>query len=92
MIITNKLKPCLLLVFILFVFVAITAGEAFAVWYNTNWPYRQKITINSSQVPGDLQNFPVLISVTDPNLIVMPGGNVGKANGGDILFTDGNGT
>ncbi len=80
-----------LVVFALFAIIAIMTDEAFAVWYNPNWGFRQKITIDSSQVPGDLTNFPVQISTTDPSLRVLPGGKVGKTNGGDILFTDSEG-
>lgn len=88
----NKLKLYLLPAFVLFVLVAITAGEAFAAWYSSNRGFRQRITTDSFQIPGDLTNFPVLVSVTYTNLIVSPGGNVGKSNGGDILFTNANGT
>lgn len=77
--------------FIVFVMVVMTAGGAFASWFNPAWGFRQMITINSSQVTADLTNFPVLVSVTDPNLRVMPAGNVGNANGSDIAFTMGDG-
>ncbi len=88
----NKLKPCLILIFILFILFVMTESEAFALWYSSDWSFRQKITIDSSMVPGDLSNFPVLVDVTNTNLIASPGGNVGKLNGGDILFTNSNGT
>jgi hypothetical protein len=48
------------------------------------------VTINQSQVAGgaSLTNFPVLFSVTDPNLATLAnGGGVGNANGSDILLT-----
>ncbi len=63
-----------------------------AFWYSSDWGFRQKITIDSAMVPGDLTNFPVLVSVTSANLMVVPGGQVGKTNGGDILFTNTEGT
>ncbi len=88
----DKLIRFFLLVFVLFVFILFSAGKVYASWYNSNWNYRQKITINSSLVPGNLSNFPVLISKIDTNLIVSPGGKVGKANGGDILFANSAGT
>ncbi len=59
-------------------------------WYNSGWSNRKAVTINQSQVAGGtgLTNFPVLFSVTDPNLVTIGnGGGVGNANGGDILFT-----
>ena len=51
-------------------------------WYNNGWTSRKAITINSGQVNGTLTNFPMLYSVTDPNLV----GNT-QSNGNDILFT-----
>ncbi len=63
-------------------------------WYNSGWSNRKAVTINQSQVAGGtgLTNFPVLFSVTDPNLVTIGnGGGVGNANGGDILFTAGDG-
>ncbi len=65
-----------------------TSGST--AWYNGGWVYRKAVTINQSQVAGgtSLTNFPVLFSVTDPNLATTAnGGGVGNANGSDILFT-----
>ena len=59
-------------------------------WYNTNWIWRKQLTVNHSQIMGSsgLTNFPMLYSVTDPNLAtVANGGGTGKADGTDILFT-----
>jgi hypothetical protein len=59
-------------------------------WYNTSWTNRKAITIDHTKVSGssNLTNFPVLVSVTDANLkSVTNGGNVGKPDGTDILFT-----
>ncbi len=83
----NRLKLGILLTFVLFISVTMTADNAYAVWFNTDWGFKQRLTINSSQVSADLTNFPVLVSVTDPNLRLMPDGNIGNSNGGDILFT-----
>jgi hypothetical protein len=55
-----------------------------------SWTNRKPITIHHTKVSGSasLVNFPVLVSVTDPNLAtVANGGNVGRSDGGDILFT-----
>ncbi len=52
-------------------------------WWDTDWSYRKKITINSSQVSDDLTNFPVLISITDEDLSTKA-----QSNGDDIAFTD----
>ncbi|HTR34899.1 MAG TPA: DUF2341 domain-containing protein, partial [Bryobacteraceae bacterium] len=59
-------------------------------WYNLAWTNRKTLTINSALVSGssNLVNFPVLVSVTDPNLMSLAnGGSVGNSNGNDILFT-----
>jgi hypothetical protein len=59
-------------------------------WYNTSWSNRKTVTINSADVSGSssLTNFPMLFSVTDPNLAtVANGGLVGNPDGSDILFT-----
>jgi len=54
-------------------------------WYDSDWSYRKKISINSSQVPSDLTNFPVLVSITsDGDLSANAQGD-----GDDILFTIG---
>jgi len=64
-----------------------------AAWYNSNWQYRKKITINHGQVasPGQT-NFPVLISMTDPSLIPANGGvlevELGPAVVRDNVATD----
>ena len=51
---------------------------------NGTWSNRQQITINHAQVSGssNLSNFPVLISITDANLV-----SAAKADGSDIMFT-----
>ena len=61
-----------------------------AGWYGSGWNYRKAVTINQSEVAGgaSLTNFPVLFSVTDPNLATTGnGGGVGNGDGSDILFT-----
>ena len=52
-------------------------------WYNSNWQYRKSITISHTQVTGDLNNFPILISITDADLAASA-----QPDGDDILFTD----
>ncbi len=82
-----KLISIILITAVILAASTVISAKAYAVWFNPEWGFRQVITINSSQVPGDLTNFPVLVSVTDPNLRQMPNGNVGRADGGDIAFT-----
>ena len=58
-------------------------GSLTGNWYESPWPYRKTITIDSSQVPSDQTNFPVLISFADSHI----GANA-RADGFDLLFTD----
>jgi len=61
-------------------------------WFNYNWQYRKKITINNTKVPSAQTDFPILYTVTDADLkYTGSGGRVGKSNGGDILFTSSDG-
>lgn len=58
-------------------------------WYDSDYVYKKKITIDHTKVSGDEVDFPVLISVTDANLRdVANGGNVKNASGYDIIFTN----
>ncbi|UCF12670.1 MAG: DUF2341 domain-containing protein, partial [Thermoplasmatales archaeon] len=51
-------------------------------WWNNSWEYRKLITINSSQVDGNLTNFPVLIyESSDSNLV-----SHAQSDGDDIVF------
>jgi hypothetical protein len=61
-------------------------------WYNSAWTNRKAVTDDHSKVSGNLANFPILFSVTDANLkTVANGGQVGRSDGGDILFTSADG-
>ena len=59
-----------------------TAGNAF----NNAWPYRKKITILSSQVAGDLREFPMLINITDSDLKTKA-----RSDENDIMFVSSDG-
>ena len=61
-----------------------------AAWYNVNWNYRKKITIDNTKVSGsaNLSNFPVLINLSSDNDLK----NNAQADGDDILFTSSDGT
>lgn len=50
-------------------------------WWNSNWGYRKKVTINHSQVQGSLYNFPVLINISDSDLQ-----QKANSDGSDIAF------
>ncbi len=55
--------------------------------------YSRIITVNSGQVTGTLEDFPMVISVTDDSLkSVANGGHVSYSDGSDIYFTDVSGT
>ena len=57
-------------------------------WYDSNWSYRKKITIDNTKVTANLTGFPVLINlVTDGDLA-----SDAQNDGDDILFTSANGT
>lgn len=58
-------------------------------WYDDNYGYKKKITIDHTKVSGDEVDFPVLVSVTDANLRdEANGGNVKNSDGYDIIFTN----
>jgi len=67
--------------------VSTSTSDLPADWYDSNWLYRKKITINASQVPANASDFPILATTTDANL-------AGKArsDGYDIIFTAADGT
>jgi hypothetical protein len=72
----------------LFLFLGMSVREVQAVY-----SYQKYITVNSGQVSGGpLSNFPMLFSVTDPNLATTAnGGHVQNVNGYDIAFRDSSG-
>ena len=52
-------------------------------WWDSDWSYRKMITIDHDSVDGNLNNFPVLISVTDGDIA-----EKAQCDGNDIAFTD----
>jgi hypothetical protein len=54
-------------------------------WYNGDWLYRRKITIDHTKVPSDQTDFPVLISKQDAVF------TKARIDGNDFLFTDSTG-
>lgn len=61
-------------------------------WYNTDWWYRKKITVDHDEVATAVTDFPVLVSVTDADLKDTPnGGHMGNSDGTDMLFTEDDG-
>jgi hypothetical protein len=52
--------------------------------FDEGWQYRKIITINHTKVAGNLENFPILISIIDTDLR-----DKAQTDGDDILFMDG---
>ncbi|MDD2228362.1 MAG: DUF2341 domain-containing protein [Candidatus Cloacimonetes bacterium] len=72
-------------IFVLFV-IAVSICQA--AWFNPAWTYKKLITIDATKVENStLTNFPVLIDITDADLI-----SKAQADGDDILFTAANGS
>ena len=57
------------------------------IFLDASWFTRQQIDINSSQIPSNLTNFTVLISMTSSNL----NSSAVQSNGNDIRFTTSDG-
>ena len=74
----------------LIVFLSLIANQT--VWGQiSGYSYSKQARINSSQIPGNLSNFPVLFKKkADIFKSVANGGLVQSTNGYDILFTDSN--
>jgi MSHA biogenesis protein MshQ len=74
---------------VLFLFTLATASTVYGAG---TFGYRQQITL-TGVVGGPHADFPVLISLLDPNLRTLGnGGHVASANGYDIVFTASDGT
>jgi len=52
-------------------------------WFDSNWTYRLKVTIDNTKVPGDLTDFPVAVDLSDIGTSHGFWSNV-KSDGGDI--------
>lgn len=55
-----------------------------ANWYDKDWRFRQKITINADKVATNLTNFPALVKMTNAAAGVF---SKARVDGDDILFT-----
>jgi biopolymer transport protein ExbB len=54
--------------------------------FDYGWHYRKQIIIDHTQVAGNLENFPVLLSTIDPDLMKA------QSDGDDLLFMNGVGS
>lgn len=50
-------------------------------WWNLEWTYRKPISLNTTKISGTLNNFPVLVQLTDSDLAAHA-----QPNGNDIVF------
>ncbi|MDA0772500.1 MAG: hypothetical protein O3C63_06110, partial [Cyanobacteria bacterium] len=66
-----------------------SCAEVEATWYNGDWAYRMKVTVDSAKVTGDLVNFPVMLDLSDFGNDFWT--NV-KSTGADIVMTDNGGS
>ncbi|MEO2202061.1 MAG: DUF2341 domain-containing protein [Nitrosopumilus sp.] len=75
-------------VFVLFSLVFLVPSDAFGAWYDTEWEYRNKITVSlNSVISSDLSDFPVLIKFTHNDLK-----QANESMGRDFVFTASDGT
>jgi len=75
-------------IFVLFSLVFLVPSDAFGAWYDTEWEYRNKITVSlNSVISNDLSDFPVLIKFTHDNLK-----QTNESEGRDFVFTLSDGT
>ena len=64
-------------------------------WYHSDWSYRKSLTVDAGKVAGSGSHgsFPILVKRTDGNWKTTGnGGHVSQSDGGDIVFTAGDGT
>ena len=77
----------ILSVLALFSIVFFLPSDAFGAWYDTDWEYRNKITVSlNSVISNDLSDFPVLIKFTH-NDLKQANENMGR----DFVFTESDG-
>ena len=60
-----------------------TTQQATTIWWDHNWDSRKKLTIHSDNVDTTLTGFPLLVDVTDLQLV-----SDDQPDGHDIVFTD----
>jgi len=65
---------------------ALNIQPTLGAWWNYDWTYRKKITIDHTKVAADLTGFPVLVETTDSDLA-----SHAQNDGDDIAFVDGSG-
>ncbi|MCK4649723.1 DUF2341 domain-containing protein [Candidatus Pacearchaeota archaeon] len=66
--------------------IAFSGGDMAEGWYNSSWSYKKEIVIDYTKVNGSQVNFPVLINLSDSDLV-----SKAQADGDDIVFADSDG-
>ena len=59
--------------------------EPFLIWADLGWQYRKQITIDKDLIDAELEDFPLLVSVTDSDL------TNAQSSGNDLVFTSSEG-
>lgn len=59
--------------------------EPFLIWADLGWEYRKEITIDKDLINAELDDFPLLVSVTDSDL------TNAQSSGNDLVFTSSEG-
>jgi len=54
-------------------------------WWDTDWSYRKLVTLDSSQIEGSHNNFPVLLNISSDSDL---SSHMGQADAGDVVFID----
>jgi len=92
--VASYLIICLLFQTAAFIFIPndifkIPSANASADWFDADYNYRKLVTIDHTKVAGNLANFPVLVSLTDPALkSTSNGGRVVNSTYLDIMFAN----
>jgi hypothetical protein len=76
------------ILFLAVVFCFLSTVSAYADWYDSNWQYRKKLTIDYTKVGATLSNFPALVSLSSDSDLAAGA----RSDGYDILFTSADGT
>lgn len=60
-------------------------NEPFLIWADLGWQYRKPIVVDKDYIDSDLDDFPLLVSVTDSDL------TKAQTEGNDVIFTSSDG-
>ena len=60
----GKITRLIVITLLAAIFCLLNVTAADAAWYNSNWQYRKRLTIDCTKVGATLSHFPVLVSLT----------------------------